>query len=40
MLNAVERSTKIKNREVNSTQYSVMAYMGKESKREGIYVYV
>ena len=24
----------------NSTQYSVMAYMGKESKKEWIYVYV
>ena len=24
----------------NSTQYSVMAYMGKESKEEWIYVYV
>ena len=24
----------------NSTQYSVMAYMGKESKKECIYVYV
>ena len=24
----------------NSTQYSVMIYTGKESKKEGIYVYV
>ena len=24
----------------NSTQYSVMAYMGKDSKKEWIYVYV
>ena len=24
----------------NSTQYAVMAYMGKESKKEWIYVYV
>ena len=24
----------------NSTQYSVMAYMGKESKKEWIYIYV
>ena len=24
----------------NSTQYSVMTYMGKESKKEWIYVYV
>ena len=24
----------------NSTQYSVMAYMGKESEKEHIYVYV
>ena len=24
----------------NSTQYSVMAYMGKESKKEWIYVYI
>ena len=24
----------------NSTQYSVMAYMGKESKKEWIYLYV
>ena len=24
----------------NATQYSVMAYMGKESKKEWIYVYV
>ena len=24
----------------NSTQYSVVTYMGKESKKEGIYVYV
>ena len=24
----------------NSTQYSVMAYMGKESKKEWIHVYV
>ena len=24
----------------NSTQYSVMAYMGKESKKEWMYVYV
>ena len=25
---------------VSSTQYSVMTYMGKESKKEWIYVYV
>ena len=24
----------------NSTQYSIMTYMGKESKKEWIYVYV
>ena len=39
-----ERNKKIINKDLvyspgNSTQYSVMTYIGKESEKEGIYVY-